>query len=297
MKTKDPDQAPKDTAQGHFQDFGHSDFFKTKSEGELGEFSSNLLGSLGRTIENDLIPRLMLAFDTTPHQMLNLPATDLADHVEDFVQLLVEQEADIAVRYVETLRAEGIPLATLYLDLLAPSARRLGEMWEDDSLSFADVTIGVCRMHQVLLEFSRCFDASDRDCSNGHNAFIAPAPGEQHTFGLFMVMEFLRREGWTCFSGSPGTRRDFLRLAAAQRFDLIGLSVSADRNLDETSRLIADLKRNSDATVLVGGRCFLDHPELVKEVGADAMARDGKEAVRIANGILRKTAGNSPGLP
>lgn len=296
MTTKEPDQTPKPAAQGFFQNFGHSDFSKKKSESALGDAGNSMLTSLGRTIENDLIPRLMLAFDSVPNAVPGTPATSLEDHVEDFVMLLVEQEADVAVRYVDTLRSEGTPLASLYLDLLTPAARRLGQMWEEDRLSFAEVTIGVCRMHQVLLEYSRCFDAPESTDVKTLSAFIAPVPSEQHTFGLFMVMEFLRRDGWTCFSATPANRREFLRYAVAQRFDMIGLSVSADRNLEEARRIIAEVKRNSRAVVIVGGRCFLEHPELVNETGADAMAKDGKDAVRIAKRLVKKMPESPRGL-
>ena len=281
MTTEQPENPQSDTAQGTIQEFDPSGLPDPDGEGELGEFSLKMLGQLGRTIENDLIPRLMLAFESTPQSSFTAAAVPLADHVEPFVQLLIEQDAIVAAQYVDTLRGEGIPIATLYLDLLAPAARRLGELWEDDQASFADVTIGVCRMHQVLLEFTRCFDATDKSGSDCRTALIAPAPGEQHTFDLFMVMEFLRREGWTCVSGTPTTRQEFLKLADSEDFELIGLSISADRHLEETRQLIRELKRRSGAKVLIGGRCLIDRPELVNELGADAMATDGREAVRV----------------
>ena len=287
-RREDPDQLQGDTAQGKIQEFdspGHPD---QAGKGELGDFSLKMLSQLGRTIENELIPRLMLAFDSTPRSTAAPAATALADHVDTFIQLLIENEADVAARYVETLRAEGYPIATLYLDLLAPSARRLGDMWETDEASFADVTIGVCRMHQVLLEFTRCFDATTMNGDDSYTALIAPAPGEQHTFGLFMVMEFLRREGWTCYSGTPSNRKEFLKLSRQADFQLIGLSIRADRNLKETGQLISDLRRRTNAKILVGGRCILDRPELVNELGADAMARDGREAVGVISKLVRK---------
>lgn len=286
MTAEDPNYPQGETAQGTIQEFDSPSLPNMDGEDELGEFSLKMLTQLGRTIENELIPRLMLAFDTKPESHAAREAVALSDHIAPFVQLLIEQDAPIAVRYVETLRSEGIPIATLYLDLLAPAARRLGELWEDDECSFADVTIGVCRMHQVLLEFTRCFDAIGKSGGNDRTALIVPAPGEQHTFGLFMVMEFLRREGWTCYSGTPTTRQEFLRLAKTENFRLIGLSISADRHLEETRQLIRDLKRRSDVKVLLGGRCILDRPELVNELGADAMARDGREAVRVIRDLM-----------
>ena len=288
MTTEDPDQSPSNFAQGDFQEFDSLNHPIPDGESELGEFSFKMLTRLGRTIENELIPRLMLAFDSTPHSTPTVE--NLAELVEDFVALVVQQEAHVAVRYVDTLRSKGTPLATLYLDLLAPAARKLGEMWEEDEVSFSDVTIGVCRMHQVLLEFSRCFDATSRDSGDIRNALIAPSPGEQHTFGLFMVMEFLRRDGWTCYSGTPATNRDFVKLAESQDFELIGLSVSADRHLDDTRKLIAELRRISNAKIVVGGRCFLDRPELAEDLGADAMATDGREALRVVDRLIKGTA-------
>jgi methanogenic corrinoid protein MtbC1 len=285
MTTENPDNPQSDTAQGTIQEFDPPGLPDPDVEGELGEISMHMLTRLGRTIENELIPRLMLAFDSKPEGPSAQAATALADHVAPFVRLLIEQDAVVATHYVDTLRTEGIPIATLYLDLLAPAARRLGELWEQDDVSFADVTIGVCRMHQVLLEFTRCFDATGKVGGDSRIALIAPSPGEQHTFGLFMVMEFLRREGWTCVSGTPATRQEFLKLASTEDFELIGLSISADRHLEEARQLIRDLKRRSKAKVLIGGRCILDRPELVNELGADAMATDGREAVRVIKAL------------
>lgn len=291
MKSEEPDYPARKSAQGTFKEFDTSEPVDDGDPGELGEFSIRMLSQLGKTIENELIPRLMLAFDSRQTDLD--PArvrASLADHVPEFVQLLIEQDAYVAARYVEVLRSDGYPLANLYLDLLGPAARRLGDMWEEDTCSFADVTIGVCRMHQVLLEFTRCFDATASSGKDSRNALVAPVPGEQHTFGLFMVMEFLRRDGWNCYSGTPATRKEFLALARAHDFELIGLSVSADRHVDDARRLIADLKRSSAAKIVVGGGSILDNPELAKELGADGMASDGREAVQVIDALVGRTA-------
>ena len=214
----------------------------------------------------------------------------LGDAVDEFIQLLLNHDASVATNYVTTLRADGVALSALYLDLLAPAARRLGEMGEEDECSFTDVTIGVCRMHQVLLEFSRCFDAVGIDSrSSGNNALIVPVPGEQHTFGLFMVMEFMRRANWNCYSGQPANAQEFEKLVATRDFDLIGISVGASDHIERARHLIADLRtaaRNRDAIVMVGGQAFFDDPNLATKIGADAFAADGREAVRQAETLI-----------
>lgn len=293
MTINDQDALSSKSSQGNFPgSSSRSESSQSQALGEVDELSRQMLSRLSQTIEGDIIPRLMLAFDSRRLAAAPAPGVEerLADNIEEFVQLVLKHDATIAINYVSTLRSEGIPLSALYLDLLSPAARRLGEMWEEDECSFTDVTIGVCRMHQVLLEFSRCFNAYGGSSDPGQNALIVPVPGEQHTFGLFMVMEFFRRAGWNCWSGSPSTRKEFHQLIQAQDFDVIGFSVSADQFVEQAAELIAEIRRgknNGDAVILVGGRAIVDNPELVAQIGADAMAADGREAVREVNRLCR----------
>jgi methanogenic corrinoid protein MtbC1 len=258
----------------------------------INDLGRSILSSLSQTIEGDIIPRLMLAFDS--RRTGSAPAVDagyeLEASVDELIQLLLNHDASIAANYVATLRSDGIALPALYLDLLAPAARRLGEMWEEDECSFTDVTIGVCRMHQVLLEFSRCFAPTGTESAgSGQNALIVPVPGEQHTFGLFMVMEFMRRGNWNCYSGQPSNSSEFQRLAATRDFDLIGISVGASDHVDVAGRVIRELRksaRNRNAIVMVGGQAFLKDPDSASKIGADAFAADGEDAVRKAESLL-----------
>lgn len=284
MKNRGSDRSLGRAAQENFPDSERrGNLSKESSDESVDKFGRQMLSRLSQVIEGDIIPRLMLALDSPGITGKEQASADrLANSIDDFVHILLSHDASIASRYVETLRADGMPLASIYLDLLAPSARKLGEMWEDDECSFTDVTIGVCRMHQVLLEFSRCFDATQGTVESGRNALVVPVPGEQHTFGILMVVEFMRRGGWNCFTGNPANGREFRKLVRSQDFEVIGISVSADRNIDLAKDLISEIRhgdRNSDSVILAGGRAFLDQPDLVAEVGADATAVDGREAV------------------
>ncbi len=292
MTTNGSNRATSDSTQDSPPGNGRLNDSTCDPASDIGEFGGQMLSELSQTIEGEIIPRLMLAFDSFRSSAKSHSDDNrLVDNVDEFVRLLLTHDATVATNYVSTLRTDGVPLSALYLDLLAPAAKRLGVMWEEDACSFTDVTIGVCRMHQVLLEFSRCFDASERTVTPGRNALVAPVPGEQHTFGLFMVMEFLRRGGWNCFSGPPASSREFLRLARSQDFEMIGISVSSDRHIDTAADLIGRFRRasrNKDTVILAGGKVFLDNPELAVQVGADAMAADGRDAVHKANKLCRQ---------
>jgi methanogenic corrinoid protein MtbC1 len=261
---------------------------------------------LSHVIEGEIIPRLMMLHDSTAPggggarmtapavypKPVRKPANTIdRQMVREFVELLLRHDASVAVEFVQKLRDSGVTLPSIYLGLLAPAARRLGDMWERDECDFTMVTIGTSRMHQVLLRLSPSFrQGREHSARQGHTALIVPLPGEQHTFGLHMVVEFFRRKGWDTCSGCPATTEQLIRMVGEHRFDVIGCSVSAERHLERLARHIVALRehsKNRQVKILVGGRLFNESPGLCSSVGADATAEDGECAVRLANALVR----------
>jgi methanogenic corrinoid protein MtbC1 len=175
------------------------------------------------------------------------------------------------------------------LDLLAPAARELGLLWEEDECDFMQVTVGLCRLHQVLRALSPAFTCEDAEQKSDRRILLAAYPGDQHTFGVTLVAQFLRRAGWDVWQESPETAYELIELTRETSFSAVGLSVGCDARLDEvtkTIRTIRAVSRNRAVGVLVGGPVLLSKPDLVAGLGADATATDGRDAVRQAE-ILR----------
>lgn len=261
------------------------------------------LRQLSNTIEGEIIPRLMVAFDQSTDNRFHeaedgngaagiaAPTHFPNDAVSRFVDLVLAHDATVACEFVRTLHSQQVSLDRIYLDLLAPAANRLGVMWESDACSFVDVTMGVTRMHQVLLEYSPSFCAQRaRDARTSQNAMIVPVPGEQHTFGMYMLSEFFRRAGWNVYNASPSSDNELADLLGSHRFDIVGLSASGDRYLDGINRrveLVRDTSLERDSRVLLGGRAFTENRSLADDSGADGTAADAPEALRLANQLLR----------
>jgi methanogenic corrinoid protein MtbC1 len=264
---------------------------------------SQLLAGLIDTVEAEIVPRLVLArrsssgLSPSPSSLVEVPLivgrgadqAQQSDDVLELANLLVNNRFQIASSFVEGVRTRGVPLETLYLDLLAPTARHLGDLWTNDTLHFADVTIGLCHLQQVLHDFSPAFlnEASTRD--DGRRALLMSVPGGQHTFGVAMVAEFFRRARWDVSTGASVSRDELLRTVRSQWFAVVGLSVSCEVQLDalvSTIRLIRRASRNQTVGILVGGPVFVEHPEMVSLVGADATAVDGRQAPVQAENLL-----------
>jgi MerR family transcriptional regulator, light-induced transcriptional regulator len=250
---------------------------------------------LARTIETEIIPRLMLV-----HREAGSATTPDADDkyrpspedVIGFVRLLLSHDVAVASAYVEAMCQQGAALETIFLDLLAPSARVLGRLWDQDLCDFADVTIALSRMQQLLRELAPAFETETEAAVavSGRRALLVASPGEQHTFGVFIVQEFFRRAGWRVQGGSLGSSEELLNLVASERFDVVGLSVSNEVMADDfaaTIRTVRLAAASRKVRVMVGGRFFLEHPECVAQVGADATAQDGRRAVLRLSSLLR----------
>ena len=250
------------------------------------------LALLTRTIERDVIPRLVLASRAGPVTVAVSaagPALLVSAEVLQYADLLLGQDDAASFRFVESLQAQALSPETLYLDVLAPAARHLGTLWDQDLCDFTQVTVGLMRLQQVLRRLSPAFQNEMARRELGCRALLVPGPGEQHTFGLVMVAEFFRRAGWDVWGGPQSGRQDPVEMVRSVAFAMVGFSVGSNNTLDRLATLIRKVRRtsrNPAIGIMVGGPIFLENPSLVALVGADTTAADGREAVHKAQGLL-----------
>lgn len=245
-----------------------------------------------RTIEADIIPRLVRAHRPVGESVpvVEPPPLD-ADCVQRFVSQVLADDEGAYLQDLLVWRQQGVSVEVLYLDLLAPAARLLGQLWEDDRVLFSDVTVAVGRLQRLLRSMSPAFGL-EIDCPpDGRRVLLVPVPGEQHTFGLSMVAEFFRRAGWDVVCDLDGQAVDAATLVRQEWFDVIGLSAGVDLRvgwLQSGITAIRTCSRNRAIGVMVGGPVFAVDPGLATRVGADACAVDGREAPRLAERLLHE---------
>jgi methanogenic corrinoid protein MtbC1 len=244
-------------------------------------------------VESEIIPRLMLAHrssaTTAPLPVAGPNPLLGADTTETFARMVVSREPESLIAFVGNLLQAGASLDTIYTELLVPAARRLGDYWDEDSVSFTDVTVGLGRLQQVVRALGWKTPSHNDNNRLSRSAFFVPGPGEQHMFGLFIIEDFFRRAGWRTWVEAAHVAVEIVDTLRGHWFDVFGMSVSADTHLDELTAAIRDIRaasRNPGIFVMVGGRLFLDRPDLVAAVGADATASSGGEALLVANHAL-----------
>jgi MerR family transcriptional regulator, light-induced transcriptional regulator len=249
------------------------------------------LQEFAAVIENIIVPRLLMTHAVKQQPFIPDPEVLQRLVVSEFIDLTVHEDPELAINFVQKEIDSGVSFENILLNLLAPAARGLGERWEQDLCSFVEVTLGVARMHRMLREFNGIPDHLWGQNGFGRKMLLLPAPGEQHTFGIRLVQEFLMRDSWTVVNRPCKNLDEFAEVLKSEHFDVVGLSLSGETLIDTLMSCIAVIRsksKNRRVHIIVGGQLFSERPELINTCGADAYAADAPSTVRVVNGWASK---------
>lgn len=245
--------------------------------------------SLNTLISEEIIPRLLQA-----HPLDQVPAANglVGIDPEDaarFASLPLRLEADELLAEIEVFLGRGVSVETVLVDLLATSARRLGQHWDNDECDFLDVTMGLWRIQECMREITLRNPSSMVLPARPRTALFTPVPGDDHSLGALMVEEVFARAGWDTEVLTAPKRGKLLQIVGERHFDLVGLTITSDCHIGTLSDLISAMRiisRSPELQVLIGGRTVNENPEIVNLVGADGSAADARSALSVADRIV-----------
>lgn len=194
-------------------------------------------------------------------------------------------------RVVEMMRDDDIPLLDI-CDLYIPAvARRLGEMWCEDEMSFATVTIGTARLQSMLRELG---ETVDPPADAGGSLVVMVLAEEFHTLGAMVLTGQLRRLGATVQLVLGRPAEEVERIVRDGDFDAVLISISNRDEFEDTARIVRTLRRTTGGGVplIVGGSAVESGTEVVKEAtGADHVTSDLHEALRLSGYDFERGSG------
>ncbi len=175
---------------------------------------------------------------------------------------------------VDGLRACGVPTADIVGDVVPRLARRLGRLWAEDDLCFAEVTIGSARLQETVRAFSRSRNAA-RGGNAGSVLLVVPR-GEHHTLGAFVAADAFRRSGFAVEVAVDRYPREIVAALGRSRFAMVGITASSRRSLASVRDLVDTIRASATrATPLVlGGSLVATGCGLDRINGVDHVAED-----------------------
>lgn len=211
------------------------------------------------------------------------------DLVVQFMDAVRAADAKAFERLKPSLKRARIS-ASVLADIYVPEvARRLGRGWEEDTISFAEVTMGVARLQAILREIGSHWTAGTVSRDDRSTLLLILPAGEQHTLGAMVVAGWLRRQGISvCLRIAPSVA-DLVSLLSLRRFDGAMISIACNDKLDVCAKLVKTLKQSVDydLRVAVGGALALKDEEELSQTGADIITNDLPSALS-ALGLSRR---------
>jgi MerR family transcriptional regulator, light-induced transcriptional regulator len=222
-------------------------------------------------VERHVLPRLLLA---EPAVVLRDRFGDgLSDRIPVLINYALQSDDARLQELLHVLHRRGLTFSQIQLGLLAPAARRLNELWQNDDATFVDVTIATGSLQRMMRFVALDLIPIGHPRQRHKTILIATAPGDTHGFGAAMAAEFYRRAGWTVQHEPAPTREVLVHDVAAGWIDVVGFSLTAAANADslrETIRQVRPAALNPKLLVIAAGDALLRNPGLAGDLGVDA---------------------------
>jgi len=206
--------------------------------------------------------------------------------LDEYVDHLLAGEDDDCLAEGRARATDLDGLHRLYVDLIAPSQYRVGELWEGGRISVAAEHLATATNSYVA---SSCYAPLARESSGGPRGLVFCTPEEMHELGPRMLSDLLESDGWDVdFYGTSMPGRELIGAIRERKPRFVGLSAALVMHLGSVKRTITAIRAalgDDTPPIIVGGNAFRGDDGLWKQVGADMYAADASSAVEMLRGL------------
>ena len=215
-----------------------------------------------------------------PPKKFSLPTIDaiklaIRDGDKDEVPALIRRAVD------ENFSADDITERAL-----TAAMNEMGDDFGAGKIFLPQVLLSAETMRLAFDELKKNFPA--QKTSTQGTFVIATVKGDVHDLGKNIVGALISNSGFKLIDlGKDVDSAEIVRAAIEHDADIVGLCALMTTTMVQIDRVIADLRAaGCRSKVMVGGAALTR--EYADSAGADAYARDGVEAVRLAKDLLTK---------
>jgi methylmalonyl-CoA mutase cobalamin-binding subunit len=184
----------------------------------------------------------------------------------------------------------GLDDAEIVDSYIPAAACQLGADWMENRRSFAEVTIGTARLIRTVRDISAGWNADAAADWRAPVMLMVVPEAEQHRLGAMVAASRFRRLGVSVQMLLGASNAEVLDRAEKGAFDIISFSLATRARVEETRRLIHMMRASLSPLppLVVGGAIGLGAEELRAHLGADHVASDPEEALRLCGVSIPK---------
>jgi len=250
-----------------------------KTASGIKSFKSRLPEDAARTLANEVLNRVTRRFMSNADLAKGFESPSDKD-IDALAQALIASDLNAGKTLVANLYDVGVKVDNIYLDYLAAAAQRLGDWWDEDRLSFVEVTMGTSRIYSILRMLDKL--SGHKPNMADKSAVFATVPGDTHTLGITMACDIFQRQGWD-IELLIGLEHDDL-IARIDKTDkvIIGVSAGGEHVLAKLAKLILAIRiHRPEVLILVSGAIVAEAGDILSSIEPDAVAEDIDNAMTI----------------
>ena len=205
----------------------------------------------------------------------------LRERLDHLCAVFLSEDEELRHEAIQALRKDGVTIPEIIDHVIPEIARILGQRWADDTLSFAEVSIGSARLQEcvrslIARDISGNVDTlarADGDVNAPRILMIIPRP-EDHTLGTFVAADQFRRHGYAVDIAVDQDVRQLSEDLRKQRYVMIGITIGGRRTLASTRELVEKIKAmvTRVTPIVIGGSYISAGTNVKQATGADHAA-------------------------
>jgi methanogenic corrinoid protein MtbC1 len=216
-----------------------------------------------------------------------LDGNPLKDVAQGYLSALLKGDRHAAARLVLDRVEKGISVRDIYLNVIEPSQREVGRLWQANQVSVAQEHYCTAATQLIMSQLYPWIAASERV---GRRMVATAVGGELHEVGIRMVADFFEMAGWdTYYLGANTPPEAVVSIVAERKPDLLAVSATMIFHLSRAADLIKrvrDAEAGKKACILLGGYPFNISLDLPRQLGADGGAPDAALAVAVGQKMV-----------
>jgi methanogenic corrinoid protein MtbC1 len=213
------------------------------------------------------------------------PATAVHDR---YLAALVDGRERAAFDVLAAALDGGIPVQTVYLEVVEAALREVGERWARAEMSIAQEHLATAVVQANLARLAPRLRPAGPPPGPPKRIVVATAPGELHSVGARMLADTFDAAGWIVDYLPPPTPVAVLvDHVGSVGPAVVALSTTLPTHLPHTADAVGGLRTLAAPPLLaLGGRAFRSDPDLPARLGADVAAPDAFTAVTLVTAAL-----------
>lgn len=204
--------------------------------------------------------------------------------IREYMDLLFSKKTHQTLALIQDFIKRGIPISDIYVEILAESMRRIGELWHTSKITVDTEHYCTSVTQMAMVQMYPALFESERK----HKTLLCACPGsELHEMGARMVADLFENDGWDSIYLGAAVPEDALLCSIRENQpDLLALSVTMPQHLIDCRSVIEAVRKEfPDLPIAVGGKAFESTDSIWKQWAVDIYTSDARALLKQANKI------------